>query len=377
MTVLVMNAQVPQTPLQRYLTSANLPARPYMKNNRRPTQDEIPALTGTSSAFHLFAKMEAMFHHLVALDLRHSNTTAHRATLICTQFFPALLFIILFPLASAYAMDAEKPNGCGCEIDHIHSGMDWRAPVGQTIPVAREGDVVEIGLNPKDPCGNFIVVKHRYADGKIVYSRYAQLGKINLSIAQHVKNAAIVGQVGKQGTLHFEVRPAPADGENISWDKVITVNPATFDFDKGVSNEPPTFPWASYPAVDIDQIIEHDIVHKHDPSKGVDIWSPFRKIHVTAKLLEYPKACNNAFLARALAVNKISLQNLPPITTCIRIKSSKGNEQTAFIQNHVGDFLSKEVQVGETVDLYAIYIFADTVSDTLGLVVNEFQTTKQ
>ncbi|GAB1233596.1 hypothetical protein UT4_20640 [Ferrigenium sp. UT4] len=255
----------------------------------------------------------------------------------------------------------------------MHSGMDWSAPVGQPIPVAREGDVVEVGQKPKDPCGNFVVVKHRYPDGKIVYSRYAQLGAIKLAVGQHVQNGAIVGQVGKQGTLHFEVRPVAANATNTPWHKVGTVNPATFDFDKGESNEPPGFPFASYPDADIDQIIDRDIVHKHDKTNGVDIWTPFHKVHITAKLLDYPKACNNEFLGRALAISKVSLQTLPPITTCIRVKSRKGNEQTLFIQDQVGAFLSKEVQIGGTLDLYAIYVFADTVSNTLGMVVNEFQ----
>jgi hypothetical protein len=314
-----------------------------------------------------------MLHHLVALILSRVKVFAQRQSFTSTPVIPALLLVALFPFASAHAEEATMQNGCGCEIDHLHSGMDWRAPVGQPIPVAREGDIVEIGKSPQDPCGNFIVVKHRYPDGKIVYSRYAQLGTSELAVGQHLQNGAIVGQVGKLGTLHFEVRPTPVGGANMPWSKVSTVNPATFDFDKGESNEPPSFPFASYPTADIDQLIENDIVHKHDKSNGVDIWTPFRKVHVTAKLLEYPKACDNAFLGRALALNKVSLQSLPPITTCIRIKSHKGNEQTVFIQDQVGEFLSKEVKIGGSVDLYAIYVFANTVSNRLGMVVNEFQ----
>lgn len=314
-----------------------------------------------------------MLHYLIPLGTRCGAASVYRQSHSGKLLIPALLLFTLSPFAPAYAAEANNPNGCGCEMDHIHSGMDWSAPVGQPIPVAREGDVVEVGQNPKAPCGNFIVVRHRYPDGKIVYSRYAQLGQINFSAGQHMKNGEIVGQVGKQGSLHFEVRPAPAGGANMLWSKVSAVNPATFDFDKGESNEPPSFPFASYPDADIDQIIDNDIVHKHDKSNGVDIWTPFRKVHVTAKLLEYPKACDNAFLGRALAVSKISLQNLPPITTCIRIKSRKGNEQTVFIQDQVGAFLSKEVKIGGSVDLYAIYVFANTVSNRLGMVVNEFQ----
>ncbi|MBA4381966.1 MAG: hypothetical protein C0406_05310 [Sideroxydans sp.] len=314
-----------------------------------------------------------MHHHLTVLDWNLVKSTSHRPTFTDKTVIPALLLAALIPFAQAYAAEAKIHGGCGCEIDHIHSGMDWNAPIGQPIPVAREGDIVEIGKSPKDPCGNFIVIKHRYPNGKIIYSRYAQLGTINLEVGQHVQNAAIIGQVGEQGTLHFEVRPAPASGENIPWKKVSPVNPATFNFDNGESNEPPSFPFASYPAADLDLLIKTDIVNKHDKSNGVDIWSPFRKIHVTAKLLEYPKACNNAFLGRALAVSNVSLQNLPPINTCIRIKSRKGNEQNVFIQDQVGDFLSKEVRIGGTVELYAIYVFANTVSNTLGMVVNEFQ----
>jgi len=155
-----------------------------------------------------------MLHHLVTLNLRRVKSTSRHPTFTDKSIIPALLLVTLIPFAPAYSAEAKIQSGCGCEIDHIHSGMDWNAPIGQPIPVAREGDIVEIGKTPKDPCGNFIVIKHHYPNGKIIYSRYAQLGVINLEVGQHVQNAAIIGQVGKLGTLHFEVRPAPSGGEN-------------------------------------------------------------------------------------------------------------------------------------------------------------------
>jgi murein DD-endopeptidase MepM/ murein hydrolase activator NlpD len=87
----------------------------------------------------------------------------------------------------------------------LHSGMDFRAPMGSEARVTAPGTVVSAGWN--GGYGRMVEVEH--ADG--FTTRYGHLSKILVKTGQHLSAGDIVGKVGSTGRstgphLHYEVR---------------------------------------------------------------------------------------------------------------------------------------------------------------------------
>ncbi|RLP24847.1 M23 family metallopeptidase [Mesorhizobium sp. YM1C-6-2] len=87
----------------------------------------------------------------------------------------------------------------------LHSGMDFRAPMGSEAHVTAPGTVVSAGWN--GGYGRMVEVEH--ADG--FTTRYGHLSKILVKKGQQLSAGDIVGKVGSTGRstgphLHYEVR---------------------------------------------------------------------------------------------------------------------------------------------------------------------------
>jgi murein DD-endopeptidase MepM/ murein hydrolase activator NlpD len=87
----------------------------------------------------------------------------------------------------------------------MHSGMDFRAPIGSPVRVTAEGTVISAGWN--GGYGRMVEVQH----AKGFTTRYAHLSKILVSEGQKLSAGDIVGKVGSSGRstgphLHYEVR---------------------------------------------------------------------------------------------------------------------------------------------------------------------------
>jgi hypothetical protein len=157
--------------------------------------------------------------------------------------------------------EAEE-NGppCGCGSPDFHPGMDFSNGVaGATVRARDDGTVIKVEQDDASAvdiprigrCGRYIVIKHSYPNGHVVFTRYAQLGRVIGSDGQplapgaHVTKHDKIGEVGSSKVLHFEVRPAdPAAMENgevwtarygadptMEWSRYPSVDPKNFDFD--------------------------------------------------------------------------------------------------------------------------------------------------
>jgi murein DD-endopeptidase MepM/ murein hydrolase activator NlpD len=87
----------------------------------------------------------------------------------------------------------------------LHSGMDFRAPMGSEAHVTAPGTVVSAGWN--GGYGRMVEVEH--ADG--FTTRYGHLSKILVKKGQQLSAGDIVGKVGSTGRstgphLHYEER---------------------------------------------------------------------------------------------------------------------------------------------------------------------------
>jgi murein DD-endopeptidase MepM/ murein hydrolase activator NlpD len=101
----------------------------------------------------------------------------------------------------------------------IHTGVDIDAPLHTPILAAGAGTVLSAGFglygganDPKDPYGMAVTIRHDFGyQGRLLYTIYAHMDRIDVQVGQHVEAGDQLGIVGLTGNttgphLHFEVR---------------------------------------------------------------------------------------------------------------------------------------------------------------------------
>jgi hypothetical protein len=174
---------------------------------------------------------------------------------------PGLLVNEFLTPKSLPRADAPKNTAmtsCGCWIQDEHPGVDFTSDkAGGPVAAMADGVVVKIENSEQAPgdlpviggCGRYVVLKHTYPNGGIVYTRYVQLGRIvgpkgePLAVGASVKAKDTIGEIGPNKVLHFELRPvAPgttttnkawteryANVPDMEWSRYDPVDPQKFD----------------------------------------------------------------------------------------------------------------------------------------------------
>jgi len=101
----------------------------------------------------------------------------------------------------------------------VHTGIDIDAPLHTPILAAGAGTVISAGYglygganDPKDPYGLAVTIRHDFGyQGRLLYTIYAHMDRIDARLGQHVEAGDQLGIVGLTGNttgphLHFEVR---------------------------------------------------------------------------------------------------------------------------------------------------------------------------
>ncbi|UVK37266.1 peptidoglycan DD-metalloendopeptidase family protein [Mesorhizobium sp. AR10] len=101
----------------------------------------------------------------------------------------------------------------------LHSGMDFRAPLGMAAKVTAAGVVVKAGWN--GGYGRMVEVDH----GNGFSTRYGHLSEIDVTVGEKLDAGAVIGKTGSSGRstgphLHYEVRH---NGEAIDPLRFLTV----------------------------------------------------------------------------------------------------------------------------------------------------------
>ncbi|KUF20140.1 peptidase M23 [Streptomyces silvensis] len=96
-----------------------------------------------------------------------------------------------------------------------HTGIDFAVPIGTKVRSIGPAKVVAAG--PGGSYGNQVVLRH--ADG--MYSQYAHMARVKVSVGGTVQGGQVIGISGKTGNasgphLHLEIRTGPAYGSDIS-----------------------------------------------------------------------------------------------------------------------------------------------------------------
>lgn len=87
----------------------------------------------------------------------------------------------------------------------MHSGLDFRGPIGAPIHAAAAGRVSFVGV--KSGYGNVVEISH----GNGLLTRYAHMSRWQARVGQDVAAGDVIGAIGSTGRstgphLHFEVR---------------------------------------------------------------------------------------------------------------------------------------------------------------------------
>ena len=87
----------------------------------------------------------------------------------------------------------------------MHSGLDFRAPMGSPIHAAADGRVAFVGW--KNGYGKVVEIDH----GAGLVTRYAHMSRFNAQVGAKVTAGDVIGAIGSTGRstgphLHFEVR---------------------------------------------------------------------------------------------------------------------------------------------------------------------------
>ncbi len=153
-------------------------------NSRRDPQTVVVRLPGGSRRFSFY--------------------TGEDFSAVERAFFLNILFrfpLALRELTSAYGPRPDPLTGS----PGYHHGVDVAAPVGMEVHAARDGQVVQAGIDPV--LGNVVVLAHEGGYQTV----YGHLRVILVALNQRVRSGMIIGEVGSTGRstgahLHFEVR---------------------------------------------------------------------------------------------------------------------------------------------------------------------------
>jgi murein DD-endopeptidase MepM/ murein hydrolase activator NlpD len=188
------------------------------------------------------------------------TVTLYAVHLFTTSTGPGLLVNEFEAKKPKGADAAAMTPGCGCGAADFHPGVDYTSEKAG-MPVAAVDDGVVIRVEQDDQaaveffnigrCGRYVVLKHSYPNGHVVFTRYAQLGRIVGANGRPIVAGATIrkndkiGEVGPTKVLHFEVRPVAAGTtqtdaawqarygteSSMEWSRYDAVDPQTFDAD--------------------------------------------------------------------------------------------------------------------------------------------------
>ncbi|GLH81154.1 hypothetical protein SSBR45G_60630 [Bradyrhizobium sp. SSBR45G] len=184
----------------------------------------------------------------------HVYTSAEGPGLLVNEFQTAQ------PATSAQPPSETAMSSCGCWSLRDHPGIDVDAgKEGAPVGVMEDGEVVKVESADQAPadlpivggCGRYVVLKHTYPNGAVLFTRYVHLGRLAdakgamPAVGARFKRGDKIAEVGPSRILHVELRPVALgnttadaawlkqyDGiADMEWSRYEPVDPRKFDPD--------------------------------------------------------------------------------------------------------------------------------------------------
>jgi murein DD-endopeptidase MepM/ murein hydrolase activator NlpD len=135
----------------------------------------------------------------------------HNVSIARAQLEQLTRTLVNIPLRKPVAGDTEIVSGFGVRIDPflgrpaMHTGLDFRAEVGDPIQATAGGTVTVAGLS--GGYGKMVEIDH----GNGLATRYGHMSEIDVKVGQQVRIGQVLGKVGTSGRstgphLHYETR---------------------------------------------------------------------------------------------------------------------------------------------------------------------------
>lgn len=133
------------------------------------------------------------------------------------------------------------------------------------------------------------------------------------------------------------------------------------------------FDYSAYPLQDIDRFVDEERL-KFSETGGVEIIMPSKKIGFDAIIDKQPQKCDTAFFLRVMKVAGYKQEILPPINTCLKLRSARGDTIPAYVQDAIGESLAKELKVNDKARFYTMYIYFDNKNKVPFFLINDFDS---
>jgi murein DD-endopeptidase MepM/ murein hydrolase activator NlpD len=135
----------------------------------------------------------------------------HNVSIARAQVEQLTRTLVNIPLRKPVAGDGEIVSGFGVRIDPflgrpaMHTGLDFRAEVGDPIEATAGGTVTVAGWS--GGYGKMVEIDH----GNGLATRYGHMSEIEVKIGQQIRSGQVLGKVGTSGRstgphLHYETR---------------------------------------------------------------------------------------------------------------------------------------------------------------------------
>jgi hypothetical protein len=138
-----------------------------------------------------------------------------------------------------------------------------------------------------------------------------------------------------------------------------------------VSGSVSAFDYASYEPKDLDDIITASKAYDPEKTTGQSLLRPPPRVHLHEKLARYPFKCDTRPIVfmLALAMNR-TIDEMPPMNTCMQIESKKGEKIGAFIQDSIAGYVEEEYAIGQKIHLWSLWLFVNSSDKKPFFVVN-------
>lgn len=127
------------------------------------------------------------------------------------------------------------------------------------------------------------------------------------------------------------------------------------------------FDYARYGDSSIENLMERaEAFDAHE--SGQSVLTPPQPVHLRANVHSYPTACSDEL--PALLMRTVGIVKPPPMKWCMSVKGDNGSVVNLWVQDSFAPFVAEEYELGEEIELWALWLFVNASDRKPYFVVN-------